>query len=111
MGGRGASSGVASTRNATGEQKRIMSNIKRAVEKRTGTTPPKFTRGTDGVVHYSYTETKIVSVAHAGKMQSEEKNDIYERTIHHTGRILTDGLIRQNKSKIKDVLKRKGRAR
>lgn len=43
-------------------------------------------------------------------MISPEKNDLYERTTIHSGKIGKDGLIKRNKDENTDVLLRRGRA-
>lgn len=102
MGSRGQSS----RKGYTSAQKAKADNLKRLSEKR-GYTDVKFHRNEAGEVEYTYTEKKIVQVVHGG-FQAEEKNDVYERTIVHSGRIGKDGLITRNKDEKTDVLIKKG---
>lgn len=62
-----------------------------------------------GNVHYEYIERKRVTQVHTGKMQSPDKNDIYERVKKNSGVIMPDGLIKKNKSEYTDTLIKKGR--
>ena len=71
MGGRGGAGG--GTLGATSEQRRIMGNMRAAISKNVHQTAPIFKRRSDGVIEYSYTETRNYSIVHGGKMQSEEK--------------------------------------
>lgn len=103
MGSRGQSS----RKGYTSAQKAKADNLKRVSEKR-GYTDVKFHRNEAGEVEYTYTEKKTVQEVHGG-FQAEEKNDVYERTIVHSGRIGKDGLITRNKDEKTDVLVRKGR--
>lgn len=105
MGSRGQSS----RKGFTSAQKAKADNIKRQAEKR-GYTDIKFKRNKDGEVEYSYTEKKNVQFVHGGKMISPDKNDLYERTIIHSGKIGKDGLIKRNKDEKTDVLLQRGRA-
>lgn len=103
MGSRGQSS----RKGYTSAQKAKADNLKRVAGKR-GYTDVQFTRNKNGDVEYSYIEKKTVQQVHGG-FQAEEKNDVYERTIVHSGRIGKDGLITLNKDEKTDVLVRKGR--
>lgn len=103
MGSRGQSS----RKGFTSAQKAKVDNLKRLSKKR-GYTDVKFHRNEAGEVEYTYTEKKTVQQVHGG-FQAEEKNDVYERTIVHSGRIGKDGLITRNKDEKTDVLVRKGR--
>lgn len=105
MGSRGQSS----RKGFTSAQKAKADNIKRQAEKR-GYTDIKFKRNQDGEVEYSYTEKTNVQFVHGGKMISPDKNDLYERTIIHSGKIGKDGLIKRNKDEKTDVLLQRGRA-
>lgn len=102
MGSRGQSS----RKGFTSAQKAKADNLKRLSEKR-GYTDVKFHRNEAGEVEYTYTEKKTVQEVHGG-FQAEEKNDVYERTIVHSGRIGKDGLITRNKDEKTDVLIKKG---
>lgn len=102
MGSRGQSS----RKGYTSAQKAKADNLKRLSEKR-GYTDVKFHRNEAGEVEYTYTEKKTVQEVHGG-FQAEEKNDVYERTIVHSGRKGKDGLITRNKDEKTDVLVRKG---
>lgn len=108
MGGRGGSSGLGSISKATSEQKRLMNNLENRNAKRAEFSKPTFNMNRDGSVSYEYTKTRIINRVHGGKMQSEEKNDVYERTEHYSGKIMPDGLRRENKTTYEDVLIRKG---
>lgn len=112
MGGRGGASGLSSVPRTTPEQNRIIGNIERVLERDSaqGYSKPTFKTNNDGSVSYEYTRTKTIENVHGGKMQSTEKNDIYERTEHYSGVIMRDGLRRANKTTKDDVLIRKGRS-
>lgn len=101
------SRGQSSRKGFTSAQKAKADNIKRQAEKR-GYTDVKFHRNEAGEVEYTYTEKKTVQQVHGG-FQAEEKNDVYERTIVHSGRIGKDGLITRNEDEKTDVLIKKGR--
>lgn len=103
MGSRGQSS----RKGFTSAQKAKADNLKRLSEKR-GYTDVKFHRNEAGEVEYTYTEKKTVQEVHGG-FQAEEKNDVYERTIVHSGRIGKDGLITRNKDEKNDNLLQRGR--
>ena len=107
MGGRGGAGG--GTLGATSEQRRIMGNMRAAISKNVNQTAPIFKRRSDGVIEYSYTETRNYSIVHGGKMQSEDKNDIVERKTTFTGTIGKDGLFRKGKSTKEEKLIKRGR--
>lgn len=109
MGGRGGSSGLGSFSRATPEQTRLMNNLRKRNEKNDTYSQPTFKMNKDGSVSYEYTQKRIIHHVHGGKMQSEEKNDVYERTERYSGTIMPDGLRKQNKTTKEDVLIRKGR--
>ena len=105
MGGRGGSSGMGSggIAKASSEQRRIMSNIEKANAKRPEFSEATFKMNKDGSVSYEFTKIKIVRYAHGGKMISSEKDDIYERKEHYSGKIMPDGLRRANKTTKEDT--------
>lgn len=105
MGSRGQSQ----RKKYTSAQKAKADNIKKQAQKR-GYTNIKFRYNENGEVEYSYTEKKNVQEVHGGKMQDPAKNDHYERTVVHSGKIGKDGLIKRNKDEKNDVLIQKGRA-
>lgn len=105
MGSRGQSQ----RKKYTSAQKTKADNIKKQAQKR-GYTNIKFRYNENGEVEYSYTEKKNVQEVHGGKMQDPAKNDHYERTVVHSGKIGKDGLIKRNKDEKNDVLIQKGRA-
>lgn len=105
MGSRGQSQ----RKKYTSAQKAKADNIKKQAQKR-GYTNIKFSYNENGEVEYSYTEKKNVQEVHGGKMQDPAKNDHYERTVVHSGKIGKDGLIKRNKDEKNDVLIQKGRA-
>ena len=94
---------------ATTEQLRIMKNMSAAISKDAHKTAPKFKVRSDGIVEYSYTETRNYAHVHGGKMQSEEKNDIVERKTVFTGTIGTDGLLRKGQSSKEERIIKRGR--
>lgn len=112
MGGRGGAVGLSSTSRTTPEQNRIMGNMERVLERDSahGYSKPTFKTNKDGSISYEYTRARTIEYVHGGKMQSQEKNDIYERTEHYSGVIMRDGLRRANKTTSDDVLIRKGRS-
>ena len=112
MGGRGGSSGLGFAPRTTPEQKRIIGNMERVLERDStqGYSKPTFKTNKDGSVSYEYTRTRKIEHVHGSKMQSPEKNDTYERTEHYSGVIMRDGLRRANKTTKDDVLIRKGRS-
>ena len=107
MGGRGGSGGGIGL--ATEEQRRIMKNMVSAISKDAYKTAPKFKLRSDGIVEYTYTETRNYAHVHGGKMQSEEKNDIVERKTVFTGTIGTDGLLRKGQSSKEERIIKRGR--
>lgn len=106
MGGRGGSSGFAS---ASPEQKFLMSNLQKRNAKYDMYSAPKFTKNKDGSVSYEYKKERIINRVHGGKMQSAEKNDIYRRTEIITGKIMKDGLRRENKPIKTETLIKRGK--
>lgn len=94
---------------ATSEQNRIMNNMKKALSKRSIATAPQFEMQADGDVAYKYSMVRKVEHVHDSKMQSPEKNDIYERTETYTGIIRPDGLRLKNKTTTNDILIKKGK--
>lgn len=110
MGGRGGSSGSKGGGiRATSEQQRIMSNMQKAIAKRSNWTAPVFTKNKDGSISYSYAETQEVRKEKVGKMLSPEKADVYERVTTNTGTIFKDGLRKKNKPVTKDTLIKRGK--
>lgn len=105
MGGRGGSSGIVSI---SSQQRQLMDRLKRRNE-RYGFSAPKFSKNKDGSVSYEYKREKIVQFVHGGKMQSYEKNDVYLRTEVVTGKIMKDGLHRENKPIKTETLIKKGK--
>lgn len=105
MGGRGGSSRLSSV---SSEQKRLMDGLIRRNAKYDMYSEPKFTKNNDGSVTYEYTREQIVTRVHGG-WQSEEKNDIYRRTEVMTGKIMKDGLRRENRTAKTEVLIKKGK--
>lgn len=103
MGGRGGSSGLS----PSSEQQQLMDGLKRRNE-HYGWSVPKFGKNKDGSVSYEYTREKIVYKVHGG-WQSEEKDDVYRRTEVITGKIMKDGLRRENKPVKTEVLIKKGK--
>lgn len=107
MGGRGGAGGGLGR--ATSEQRRIMGNMSAAISEDVHKTAPKFKLRSDGIVEYTYTETRNYAHVHGGKMQSEEKNDIVERKTVFTGTIGKDGLLRKRKSSKEERIIKRGR--
>lgn len=107
MGGRGGAGGGLGR--ATSEQRRIMGNMSAAISEDAHKTAPKFKLRSDGIVEYTYTETRNYAHVHGGKMQSEEKNDIVERKTVFTGTIGKDGLLRKGKSSKEERIIKRGR--
>lgn len=106
MGGRGSIGGLG---RATSEQRRIMGNMRAAISKDAHKSAPEFKVRSDGVVEYTYTETRNFARVHGGKMQSEEKNDIVERKTVFTGTIGKDGLLRKGASAKEEKIIKRGR--
>lgn len=108
MGGRGSSSGMSSV---SPKQRRLMNNLvkRNAKEAARGFSEPKFTKNKDGSITYEYQIKHRTVKIHGGKMQSPEKNDIYERTEHYSGKIMRDGLRKKNKTVYTDVLVKRGK--
>lgn len=97
---------------ATPEQKRLMNNLEKRNERnkdRIGYSKPIFKMNKDGSVSYEYTVKRITVRVHGGKMITSEKDDVYERTEYHSGKIMPDGLNKKNKTTKEEVLIRKGR--
>lgn len=107
MGGRGGAGGGLGR--ATSEQRRIMGNMSTAISEDAHKTAPKFKLRSDGIVEYTYTETRNYARVHGGKMQSEEKNDIVERKTVFTGTIGKDGLLRKGASTKEEKIIKRGR--
>lgn len=111
MGGRGSASGMPT--GVSSEQRRLMNNLIRRNSNPKNSkqeySEPRFTKNKDGSVTYEYQKKRLVTKVHGGKMQSEEKNDIYERTETYSGKIMRDGLHRKNKSVYTDVLVKRGK--
>lgn len=63
----------------------------------------------DGAVNYEFSTRRRVYEVHGGKMQSPDKNDIYERTEKQSGKIMPDGLRKKNKTKVTDRLIKRGK--
>ena len=105
MGGRGAGSGL---NKASSEQQRRM----RSLESRNALNPsmytaPTFKMNKDGSVSYEYVTTTVYQHVHGGKMQSQSKNDPYERTTTESGVIMQDGLVKKNKPvKVERLIKK-----
>ena len=94
---------------ATPEQQRLMNGLKRRNAEYDEYSEPKFTKNKDGTISYEYVKTKIVHKVHGGKMQSYEKNDVYRRVEVITGKIMKDGLRRENKPVKTETLIKKGK--
>lgn len=105
MGGRGGSSGFT----LSSEQKRLMNNLQKRNAKYDMYSAPKFTKNKDGSISYEYKKEQIINHVHGGKMQSTEKNDIYRRTEVITGKIMKDGLRRENKPIKTETLIKRGK--
>lgn len=105
MGGRGGSSGFSYP---TSEQQRRMNRL-REIGQRDNYRNIQFERNRDGSIDFSYERQRRVEYVHGGKMQDPNKNDTYERTEYHTGKIMPDGLIKRNKTTKEDKLIRRGR--
>lgn len=110
MGGRGSPSGISSA-SPSPQQRRLMNNLvkRNAKEAARGFSKPKFTKNKDGSITYEYQIKHRTVKIHGGKMQSPEKNDIYERTEHYSGKIMRDGLRKKNKTVYTDVLVKRGK--
>lgn len=110
MGGRGSPSGISSA-SPSPQQRRLMNNLvkRNAKEAARGFSNPKFTKNKDGSITYEYQIKHRTVKIHGGKMQSPEKNDIYERTEHYSGKIMRDGLRKKNKTVYTDVLVKRGK--
>lgn len=117
MGGRGSAGSVSNSMSkATSDQKTKMNRMQKRNKKynipdKYEYSKPTFHMNKDGSVSYDYTIKRIVFEVHNSKMQSEDKNDVYERTEYYSGKIMKDGLIKKDKKKYKDVLIRKGKRR
>ena len=107
MGGRGGAGGGLGR--ATSEQLRIIGNMRAAISKDAHKTSPEVKMRSDGVVEYTYTETRNYARVHGGKMQSEEKNDTVERKTVFTGTIGKDGLLRKGASTKEEKIIKRGR--
>ena len=107
MGGRGGAGGGLGR--ATKEKRRIMGNMRAAISKDAHKSAPEFRVRSDGVVEYTYTETRNYARVHGGKMQSEEKNDTVERKTVFTGTIGKDGLLRKGASTKEEKIIKHGR--
>lgn len=106
MGGRGSASNIT---HYTAKQKARVDGLKRMAEKY-GYKDVKIKMGKDGAVNYEYTEKKIVTKAHVGKMIDPAKDRIYERSTKQSGKIMPDGLKKKNKAEVTDrFIKRRGK--
>ena len=112
MGGRGSSGGsgggVGMSRATINQNAKIL-NIKRVLAKNKEISNLKFSMENDGVVRFSYTETKIRSRVHGGKMQSEQKNDTVKTVSVYEGTIGKDGLIKRNRAGKKERVLKQGK--
>ncbi len=95
---------------ATPQQEKMMNNMKNRNANNSAFSEPTFKTNKDGTVSFEFTKKRIINYVHNSKMQSEDKNDVYERTEYHSGRIMKDGLLNQNKTTYEDVLIKKGRS-
>lgn len=109
MGGRGSSSGMSG--GSSPQQRQLMSNLvnRNAREAARGFSKPKFTKNKDGSITFEYQIKHLTAKVHGGKMQSPEKNDIYEKTEHYSGKIMRDGLLKKNKTVYTEVLVKRGK--
>lgn len=106
MGGRGGTSGLRVGSGATQEQQIVMKRFERKLPK-LGYTKPTFKKQKDGFITFEYTKTRLVAHVHGGKMQSPDKNDLYEKTEFHRGKIGKDGLIlREGSTSVNKLIKR-----
>lgn len=105
MGGRGSVSNIA---RYTPKQKAMIDRLKKMADKY-GYEDVKVKTDKSGAVNYQYTERKRVTKVYGGKMQSADKNDIYERTTKQSGKIMPDGLRKKNKPEIFDKIIKKGK--
>lgn len=105
MGGRGSTSNIS---RYTPKQKVLVDRLKR-MAKEYRYEDVKITMGKDGAVNYEFSTRKRVYGIHGGKMQSPDKNDIYERTEKQSGKIMPDGLRKKNKTEVTDKLIKKGK--
>ena len=105
MGGRGSASNVP---RYTQKQKAMIDRLKKMADKY-GYEDVKVKTDKSGAVSYEYTERKTVTKVHGGKMQSADKNDIYERLTKQSGKIMPDGLRKKNKTEVTDKLIKKGK--
>lgn len=88
-----------------------MNNLEKRNEKykeQYGYSKPVFRMNEDGSVSYEYTSTRIFHHVHGGKISYVEKDDVYERTEHYSGKIMQDGLNVKNKTTKEERLIRKG---
>lgn len=105
MGGRGSASSVP---RYTQKQKAMIDRLRKMANKY-GYEDVKVKTDKSGTVSYEYTERKTVTHVHGGKMQSADKNDIYERVTKQSGKIMPDGLRKKNKPEISDKLIKRGK--
>nr|DAG84501.1 MAG TPA: hypothetical protein [Caudoviricetes sp.] len=108
-GSSGGSGGVGGMSRATIDQNTKILNIKRVFAKNKEISNLKFSMENDGVVRFSYTETKIRSRVHSGKMQSEQKNDTVKIVSVYEGTIGKDGLIRRKRAGTKEQILKRGK--
>lgn len=108
MGGRGSSSGIGGASGTTSEQQTVMKRFEN-VAKKNGYSKPIFKAQNDGTVSFEYSRTTTIQKVHGGKMQSADKNDIYQRTETHHGKIGKDGLILRGKTTANDKLIKRGK--
>lgn len=105
MGGHGSVSNIA---RYTLKQKAMIDRLKKMADKY-GYEDVKVKTDKSGTVSYEYTERKTVTHVHGGKMQSADKNDVYERLTKQSGKIMPDGLRKKNKPEIFDKIIKKGK--
>jgi hypothetical protein len=110
MGGRGSDSGFRAGGGVTQEQQTIMKRFEKKYPN-LGYTKPTFKKQNDGFIAFEYSKTRVVTHVHGGKMQSPDKNDIYERTQTYRGKIGKDGLILRGDSTSVDKLINRGKRR
>lgn len=102
MGGRGSSWRV------TAEQQKVMSRFKKVAQEK-GYSNPVFKKANDGFVLFESSKVRTVTKVHVGKMLSPDKDDVYERTETHRGKIGKDGLILRGKTTHEDKLIKRGK--
>ena len=108
MGGRGSSSGIGVASGTTSEQRTVMKRFEN-VAKKNGYSKPVFKKQGDGSISFEYSRATTVQKVHGGRMQSADKNDIYQRTKTHHGTNGKDGLVLRGKTTANDKLIKLGK--